>query len=105
MSLHRPWKIILAVVGVCFISCTTFVSGGSDDIFDKRPKRPGSISQKHLIEARDGHGMRNLEPHEIYSNENSNINSVGLSESVGVADRTALHIALQGPNVCTKQEP
>ena len=105
MSLHRPWKINWLALGVCFILGITIVSGGSDDIFDKRPKRPGSISQKSLIEARDGHGIRSLEPHEIYSNENSNMNSVGLSESVGVADRTILHIALQGPNVCTKQEP
>ena len=89
--------------------CTTSVTEASDDILPERPKRPSVISQKNLIEARDENGIHSIVPHHIYSNENSNLNSVGLSESAGVNDGTGLHNdvgrALQGPNVCTKQEP
>ena len=81
-----------------------------DDLSSKRPKRPSIISQKNLIEARDENGVHSIVPHHIYSNENSNLNSVGLSESaVGSVDGKGLHSdvgqVLQGPNVCTKQEP
>ena len=81
----------------------------SDDLLSKRPKRPSVISQKNLIEARDENGVHSIVPHHIYSNENSNLNSVGLSESAGDVDGTGIHNdigqILQGPNVCTQQEP
>ena len=102
-------KVIFVVMQISLILCTTSVSEASDDILAKRPKRPSIISQKNLIEARDENGMHSIVPHHIYSNENSNLNSVGLSESAGVDDGTGLHNDagrdLQGPNVCTKQEP
>ena len=109
MLSQRFSKVILVVMEILLILCTTSVSEASDDILSKRPKRPSIISQKNLIEARDENGMHSIVPHHIYSNENSNLNSVGLSESVGVNDGIGLHNdvgrALRGPNVCTKQEP
>ena len=98
------------VMVAAIILFTAISTEASDDLLSKRPKRPQSvISQKNLIEARDENGVHSIVPHHIYSNENSNLNSVGLSESAGPNDGTGLHTdvgkVLQGPNVCTKQEP
>ena len=70
---------------------TAISAEASDDLLSKRPKRPSVISQKNLIEARDENGVHSIVPHHIYSNENSNLNSVGLSESAGPNDGTGLH--------------
>ena len=97
------------VMVAAIILFTAISAEASDDLLSKRPKRPSVISQKNLIEARDENGVHSIVPHHIYSNENSNLNSVGLSESAGPNDGTGLHTdvgkVLQGPNVCTKQEP
>ena len=100
---------IFIVMVAAMILFTAISTEASDDLLSKRPKRPSVISQKNLIEARDENGVHSIVPHHIYSNENSNLNSVGLSESAGPNDGTGLHTdvgkVLQGPNVCTKQEP
>ena len=109
MFSQRNRKIGLIVIEIALIISTASVSEASDDLLSKRPKRPSIISQKNLIEARDENGVHSIVPHHIYSNENSNLNSVGLSESAGDVDGTGLQNdigqILQGPNVCTKQEP
>ena len=101
--------IVFIVMVAAMILFTAISTEASDDLLSKRPKRPSVISQKNLIEARDENGVHSIVPHHIYSNENSNLNSVGLSESAGPNDGTGLHTdvgkVLQGPNVCTKQEP
>ena len=101
--------IVFLVMVAAIILLTAISAEASDDLLSKRPKRPSVISQKNLIEARDENGVHSIVPHHIYSNENSNLNSVGLSESAGPNDGTGLHSdvgkVLQGPNVCTKQEP
>ena len=101
--------IVFIVMVAAIILFTAISAEASDDLLSKRPKRPSVISQKNLIEARDDNGVHSIVPHHIYSNENSNLNSVGLSESAGPNDGTGLHTdvgkVLQGPNVCTKQEP
>ena len=109
MLFSRFSHVICVVIGISLILYMTTVSEASEDTLEERPKRPSIISQKNLIEARDENGMHSIVPHHIYSNENSNLNSVGLSESAGVDVGTGIHNdagrALQGPNVCTKQEP
>ena len=101
--------IVFIVMVAAIILFAAISTAASDDLLSKRPKRPSVISQKNLIEARDENGVHSIVPHHIYSNENSNLNSVGLSESAGPNDGTGLHTdvgkVLQGPNVCTKQEP
>ena len=109
MFSQRNRKIGMIVIEIALMIYTASVSEASDDLLSKRPKRPSIISQKNLIEARDENGVHSIVPHHIYSNENSNLNSVGLSESAGDVDGTGLQNdigqILQGPNVCTKQEP
>ena len=112
ISQRHKRKILLMMIIEIHLVLLLYTSSVSseaseDDLSSKRPSR---ISQKNLIEARDGNGVHSIVPHHIYSNENSNLNSVGLSESaVGSVDGTGLHNEigqiLQGPNVCTKQEP
>ena len=107
MDFRRHIRIILIMIEIHLLSYT--ICEASDDLLSKRPKRPTIISQKNLIEARDDNGVHSIVPHHIYSNENSNLNSVGLSESAGDVDGTGIHNdigqILQGPNVCTQQEP
>ena len=107
MDFRRHIRIILIMIEIHLLSYT--ICEASDDLLSKRPKRPTIISQKNLIEARDDNGVHSIVPHHIYSNENSNLNSVGLSESAGDVDGTGIHDdigqILQGPNVCTQQEP
>ena len=104
---NNPIVFIVMVAAILLFAAIS--TEASDDLLSKRPKRPSVISQKNLIEARDENGVHSIVPHHIYSNENSNLNSVGLSESAGPNDGTGLHTdvgkVLQGPNVCTKQEP
>ena len=107
MDFRRHIRIILIMIEIHLLSYA--LCEASDDLLSKRPKRPTIISQKNLIEARDDNGVHSIVPHHIYSNENSNLNSVGLSESAGDVDGTGIHNdigqILQGPNVCTQQEP
>ena len=115
ISSRHKRKILLVMIIEIHLILLLYTSSVSckaseDDLSSKRTKRPSIISQKNLIEARDENGVHSIVPHHIYSNENSNLNSVGLSESaVGSVDGKGLHNdvgqVLQGPNVCTKQEP
>ena len=81
MLFPRFSHVFCVVIGISLILYMTNVSEASEDTLEDRPKRPSIISQKNLIEARDENGMHSIVPHHIYSNENSNLNSVGLSES------------------------
>ena len=107
MDFRRCSRMILIMIEIHLLLYT--ICEASDDLLSKRPKRPTIISQQNLIEARDDNGVHSIVPHHIYSNENSNLNSVGLSESAGDVDGTGIHNdvgqILQGPNVCTQQEP
>ena len=109
MWLRKLWKLVCVVLIASVILWTPYSIEASDDILAQRPNRPSIISQKNLIDARDGVAIGRLEPHQIYSNENANLNSVGLSGSVGVSDADGrskdVGRILKGPNVCTKQEP
>ena len=107
MDFRRHSRMILIMIEIHLLLYT--ICEASDDLLSKRPKRPTIISQQNLIEARDDNGVHSIVPHHIYSNENSNLNSVGLSESAGDVDGIGIHNdvgqILQGPNVCTQQEP